>query len=111
LSKIGQKFKARGLQKRQEHKANYTTVYVGYVCPAAGCKTNFQICIDVTVATAHPTKNHVEFQYTACKTNDRICFEVTVAKTHNDLSNNFFVEFQHTPTGNTSRTGLVRRLL
>jgi hypothetical protein len=31
---------------------------------AAGCKTNFQICIEVTVATAHPTRNLVEFQQT-----------------------------------------------
>jgi hypothetical protein len=38
-------------------------VYVGRVCPAAGCKTNFQICIEVTVAT-HPTRNLVEFQHT-----------------------------------------------
>jgi hypothetical protein len=41
------------------------TVYVGRVCPAAGCKTNFQICIEMTVATAHPTRNLVEFQYTS----------------------------------------------
>jgi hypothetical protein len=34
------------------------TVYFGRVCPAAGCKTNFQICIEVTVATV------VEFQHT-----------------------------------------------
>jgi hypothetical protein len=41
------------------------TVYVGRVCPAAGCKTNFQIyCIEVTVATTHPTRNLVEFQHT-----------------------------------------------
>jgi hypothetical protein len=39
-------------------------VYVGRVCPAAGCKTNFQICIEVTVATTHPTRNLVEFQHT-----------------------------------------------
>jgi hypothetical protein len=41
------------------------TVYVGRVCPAAGCKINFQICIEVTVATAHPTINLVEFQHTS----------------------------------------------
>jgi hypothetical protein len=39
-------------------------VYVGRACPAAGCKTYFQICIEVTVATAHPTKHLVEFQHT-----------------------------------------------
>jgi hypothetical protein len=39
-------------------------VYVGRVCPAAGCKTNFQICIEVTVETTHPTRNLVEFQHT-----------------------------------------------
>jgi hypothetical protein len=38
-------------------------VFAGRVCPAAGCKTNFQICIEVTVATAHPTRNLVEFQH------------------------------------------------
>jgi hypothetical protein len=39
-------------------------VYVGRVCPAADCKTNFLICIEVTVATTHPTRNLVEFQHT-----------------------------------------------
>jgi hypothetical protein len=39
-------------------------VYVGRVCPAAGCKTNFQICIEVTVATTHPTRNLVKIQHT-----------------------------------------------
>jgi hypothetical protein len=39
-------------------------VFVGRVCPAAGCKTNFQICLEVIVATAHPKKKLVEFQHT-----------------------------------------------
>jgi hypothetical protein len=36
---------------------------VWHVYPAAGFKTSFQIYIDVTVATAHPTKILVEFQH------------------------------------------------
>jgi hypothetical protein len=39
-------------------------VYVGRVCPVAGYKTNLKICFEVTVATAHPTRNLVEFQQT-----------------------------------------------
>jgi hypothetical protein len=41
------------------------TVYVGRVCPAAGCKTNFQICIEVKpLQLARPTRNLVEFKHT-----------------------------------------------
>jgi hypothetical protein len=62
------------------------TVYVGRVCPtAAGCKTNFQICIEVTVATTHPTRNLVEFQHTpAGHTLSFFCFNfrVTVMRVH-----------------------------
>jgi hypothetical protein len=52
------------------------------VCPAAGCKTNFRICIEVTVATAHPTKNLVEFQhkparYRYTSNRSRVCFRFT----------------------------------
>jgi hypothetical protein len=39
-------------------------VYVGRVYLAVGCKINFQICIEVTFATAHLTRNLVEFQHT-----------------------------------------------
>jgi hypothetical protein len=47
----------------RNHLSKPHTDYVGRVCPAAGCKTNFQICIEVTVATVHTTRNLVKFQH------------------------------------------------
>jgi hypothetical protein len=43
-----------------------STNETGLTCmsSAAGCKTKFQIYIEVKIATAHPTNNLVEFQDT-----------------------------------------------